>query len=199
VIRTELADGGWLEYEAAFITEPAATDLFDHLINAMAWRQESGRFGPTPRLTAWVADEGVSYAYSGIHHEPNPWTDRLTDLRSRLESRCRALFNSVLINRYRHGRDSMGYHADDEPELGENPIIASISLGATRRFRLRHNRSKASQAIDLEHGSLLVMGGTTQHFWQHALPKTAKIISERINLTFRQTALRRSGLRSTVR
>jgi alkylated DNA repair dioxygenase AlkB len=185
--RTHLTDGGWLDSDPTFLAGPARDALWHHLLADIDWRQERGRFGPTPRLTAWHADDGITYRYSGITHIATPWTPPLWQLKERLQSVLRAPFNSVLLNRYRDGRDSMGWHADDEPELGVNPVIASISLGAVRRFRLRHTASRETIALDLADGSLLVMAGTTQHHWQHSLAKTAKLCGERINLTFRQT------------
>lgn len=137
-----------------------------------------------PRLCAWFGD--AAYAYSGIEHQPLPWPTWLGPVRRRLEEACGAPFNSVLLNLYRNGRDSMGWHADDEPELGPNPAIASLSIGATRRFRLKHRRKLHSIGIDLGDGDLLLMRGETQHHWRHALPKTRKLVAARYNLTFRQ-------------
>jgi alkylated DNA repair dioxygenase AlkB len=169
---------------------PAEADrLFDALRRGSGWQQEEitlfGQRRLVPRLVAWHGDPGARYTYSGVAHEPLPWTPALLEVRARVESLTGQRFNSVLLNLYRDGRDGMGWHADDEPELGRDPVIASVSLGATRGFRLRHRRRRDTVPIDLEHGSLLLMKGPTQHHWVHALPKTARTVGERINLTFR--------------
>jgi alkylated DNA repair dioxygenase AlkB len=141
---------------------------------------------PIPRLTAWYGDQGKSYTYSGIEQHPEHWHPTLKLIKSKIEQIAQISFNSVLINLYRNGKDSVSWHSDDEPELGENPIIASVSFGATRRFYLRHKHSKNHKIdIDLASGSFLLMQGETQHFWQHQIAKTAKEIQPRINLTFR--------------
>jgi len=186
LLRFKLPDGGWLLHDPRFLTETYADALLAILRDTIPWHQEGSRGRLFPRLVAWCADPGVVYTYSGITHESSPWTPELLAIRERIEQVTKARFNSVLLNYYRDGRDSMGYHADDEPELGENPVIASISLGAARRFVLKHNRTGEKHEIVLEHGSLLVMGGTCQHFWKHSIPKTAKPVGPRINLTFRQ-------------
>ena len=138
-----------------------------------------------PRLTAWYGDQNMNYNYSGINNDPNPWTSELQGLKAKVEQATNATFNSVLLNQYRNGNDSVSWHADNEPELGLNPIIASVNLGATRVFKLRHNITKEVIKLELTHGSLLVMGGELQHYWQHAVPKTKKVLDTRINLTFR--------------
>jgi alkylated DNA repair dioxygenase AlkB len=146
-----------------------------------------GRELPAPRLSAWIGDAGASYVYSRVRHQPLAWTPTLSGLRVRLESELGLRFNSVLVNRYRDGRDSMGWHADDEPELGPAPVIASISLGATRRMRFRSRLPpRTGCAIDLASGSLLLMAGRTQQVYQHAVDKTSAALGERINLTYRQ-------------
>ena len=159
------------------------------------WRQEDilifGERRSVPRLVAWHGDPGTTYVYSGTAHEPVPWTADLQWIRARVEALTGQRYNSVLLNLYRDGRDGMGWHADDEPELGRNPVIASVSLGATRRFCLRHRRRKDLKLdLLLPHGSLLCMSGATQHHWVHALPKTRRPVGERINLTLRLVALR---------
>jgi alkylated DNA repair dioxygenase AlkB len=166
-----------------------ADRLFADLRRRIEWRGEEvvifGQRRAVPRLVAWHGDPGARYTYSGVAHEPLAWTAALREVLARVESLAGQRFNSVLLNLYRDGRDGMGWHADDEPELGREPVIASVSLGAARRFRLRHRRHRETTAIDLEHGSLLLMQGPTQHHWLHALPKTARPVGERINLTFR--------------
>ncbi|WP_035565058.1 alpha-ketoglutarate-dependent dioxygenase AlkB family protein [Hymenobacter sp. IS2118] len=181
-----------LLFDPAFLPLTEADALLAQLIREVAWEQRSIRmFGkelPQPRLTAWYGDPDAHYSYSGLAWEPQPWTPVLLQLRQRIEAATGAAFNSVLLNYYRNGRDSMGWHADDEPELGPVPAIASLSLGATRRFRLRPRAGLAAApyGLDLPTGSLLLMRGPTQQHWQHALPKTARPMGPRLNLTFRQ-------------
>ena len=166
--------------------------VYDRLLKETPWQQDViklyGREILIPRLQAWYGDKHCQYSYSGIQLSPHPWTPLLQDLKEQVESACKAKFNSVLLNLYRDGQDSNGWHSDDEPELGEQPVIASLSLGATRRFRLRHRQQKATPPIslDLEGGSLLVMAGETQKYWQHCITKTRKPVGPRINLTFRK-------------
>jgi len=146
-----------------------------------------GKWVNQPRLMAWYGDQNAVYTYSGLKNNPKPWNDVLTLVRQNLQDTLGVNFNSVLCNLYRDGNDSMGWHQDNEPELGAEPVIASVSLGATRRFRLRHKFNKAIKpiSIDLEHGSLLVMQGKTQEYWQHQIPKTKRSVNSRINLTYR--------------
>lgn len=150
-----------------------------------------GRWVDSPRLSCWMGDADAHYRYSGADFQPHPWASALLALRERLQLACGGRFNSVLANRYRDGRDSMGWHSDDEPELGPTPLIASLSLGATRRFLLRR-RDDPTQKLEylLGHGDLLLMQGHCQRDYQHALPKTARVSGERINLTFRQVSAR---------
>ena len=168
-----------------------ADALLAALLTGIDWQQEDivlfGERRRVPRLVAWHGDPGTTYTYSGTGHEPLPWTPTLQDIRGRVESLTSHSFNSVLLNRYRDGRDGMGWHADDEPELGHEPAIASVSLGATRRFKMRPRRRRDAVAtIELAHGDLLLMAGATQHAYVHALPKTTRPVGERINLTFRR-------------
>jgi alkylated DNA repair dioxygenase AlkB len=145
-----------------------------------------GRPVMQPRLTAWIGDAGAVYRYSGTRNEPAPWPEALSELRARVSDVAGVPFNSVLCNLYRSGTDSMGMHSDSEPELGRNPVIASLSLGAVRRFQLRHRKRKGVRLdLDLPDGSLLVMRGALQHFYRHGVPKQPSILGERINLTFR--------------
>ena len=176
-----------------FLSPERAAAYLRELETTIAWRQEPirlfGREVMQPRLTAWYGDPGTRYGYSGLRLAPLPWTPALLDLRARVETAAAARFNCVLLNRYRHGQDSMGWHADDEPELGAAPVIASLSLGATRRFRLRPRDAQrpphAPVTLALTSGSLLLMRGPTQQYWQHAVPKTARPTAPRLNLTFR--------------
>jgi alkylated DNA repair dioxygenase AlkB len=182
----QVADGGTIFYDETFLNRDEADALFAHLKQVVPWRQEKTSWGNAfPRLTMYYADPGVTYSYSGVTHEVAGWTPQLEHVRRRIEEVARTTFNSLLLNYYRDGSDSMGYHADDEPELGANPIVPSVSLGACRRFVLKHNRTKEKLIWDLGHGSLMIMGGTLQHFWKHALPKVKENVGERINLTFR--------------
>ncbi len=184
--RHQIADGGVLLYHPHFLAPREADALLADLKARAPWKQEISQFGrPFPRLTAYHADPGVTYRYSGVEHQAAPWPDFLVPIRRRVEEAAAAPFNSLLLNYYRDGSDSIGYHSDDEPELGLNPIVPSLSLGATRRFVLRHTRTREKLTFDLTHGSLLLMAGTTQHHWQHAVPKTSAAVGERINLTFR--------------
>jgi alkylated DNA repair dioxygenase AlkB len=167
------------------------SDIFlSELYSNTKWRQDTikmfGKLIPLPRLTAWYGDEGKSYTYSGIEQHPEPWTPTLTLIKSKIESVVNVKFNSVLLNLYRDGKDSVSWHSDDEPELGENPIIGSVSFGGTRSFSFRHKQNKDRKIeIDLTHGSFLLMRGGTQHYWQHQIAKTTRPVKPRINLTFR--------------
>ncbi|MFD2784237.1 alpha-ketoglutarate-dependent dioxygenase AlkB family protein [Hymenobacter rubripertinctus] len=177
--------------DAAFLAPAAAAALLAHLTCDVPWQQQPIRlFGKQvmqPRLTAWYGDPAATYQYSGLRLEPLPWTAPLLQLRRRVEAAAGTRFNSVLLNLYRSGQDSMGYHADDEPELGSAPVIASLTLGATRTFRLKPRPGVAAEALSLPltSGSLLLMRGPTQQNWLHALPKTARPVGPRLNLTFR--------------
>jgi len=176
-------------YQPGWLPPAVAGALMQRLLREIPWTQHQvrmfGRELPSPRLSAWIGDADAVYTYSRVRHQPAPWTPALAQLRERLQVELGARFNSVLANRYRDGRDSMGWHADDEPELGREPLIASISLGAVRRMRFRARDRSAVAAIDLADGSLLLMGGRTQTLYQHAVDKTCADTGERINLTFR--------------
>lgn len=178
-----------IRYWPGFLPPEEADALLVRLLNDISWQQDRirlfGREHLIPRLQAFLADPGVDYTYSGLRMAGEPWLPALLPLKQRLEDLCRQPFNALLLNLYRDGQDCMGWHADNEAELGTNPTIASISLGAPRRFRLRHNASRDTHALTLEHGSLLLMAGPTQHHWQHSLPRTRRCQTPRINLTFR--------------
>jgi len=139
-----------------------------------------------PRLQAWYGDKGMDYSYSGIILTAKPWPPVLLELKQQVENKCQSSFNAVLANLYRDQDDTVGWHSDDETELGKNPVIASVSFGDERNFQLKHKDSGEKLTIPLTSGSLLVMAGETQHYWQHCLPRTKKMKSSRINLTFRQ-------------
>ncbi len=163
---------------------------YDEFLSSCPWRQDEllvyGRQYPTPRLTSWHGD--VPYTYSGLTMAPEPWSPSLLEIKNHIQILTGAVFNSVLLNLYRDGNDSMGWHQDNEMVLGENPVIASVNFGQTRRFRLRHKTIKGEAvSIDLPDSSLLIMDGPTQHHWQHSVPKTKKIVRPRINLTYRWT------------
>jgi alkylated DNA repair dioxygenase AlkB len=164
--------------------------LFQELLLKIPWQQDDikvyGKVHSQPRLTALFGNEGKTYSYSNIKMQPHAWNPILQNLKQKTEALSGTEFTTVLLNLYRDGKDSNGWHADNEKELGINPVIASMSFGAERYFHLQHNIDKNLKVkILLEHGSLLVMKGTTQHFWKHQIPKTTKSIGSRINLTFR--------------
>lgn len=183
---------GTLAYDPDFLGVKESRSLREYLIESVPWKQEPikifGKELMQPRLTAWYGDQDTAYSYSGIVMEPLVWSEMLLDLKKRIESFAQAPFNSVLLNYYRDGQDSMGWHSDNEPELGQNPVIASLSLGGVRRFHLKHRQRKELETIrmDLLDGSLLIMGGAMQHHWLHQISKTKKAVSGRINLTFRE-------------
>lgn len=162
------------------------------LLSEISWQQDTlwiaGREVLVPRLQCWMGDLGSNYGYSGIRLEPEPWNDLVLEIKADVEERSGQAFNSVLLNLYRDGRDSVSWHADDERELGADPVIASVSLGETRRFDLKHKTDKSRERLrlDLPHGSLLIMGKGIQNNWLHQIPKSNYVSSPRINLTFRQ-------------
>ena len=177
-------------YYPKFFDKENADKIYTELLQEIAWQQDNitifGKTHPQPRLTALYGNEGKPYSYSNITMQPNPWNTLLQKIKYLIEATTECQFTTVLLNQYRDGKDSNGWHADNEKELGTNPIIASLSFGAARVFQLKHNTiADAKKSIVLEHGSLLLMKGSTQHFWKHQIPKTAKPIGNRINLTFR--------------
>jgi len=182
--------GALLRLAPDYLAAHHADALLHELTIAIAWEQHRvrlfGRTLPAPRLSCWIGDPGAAYTYSRVRFTPRPWPSALQALRARLQHDCGTRFNSVLANLYRDGRDAMGWHSDDEPELGAAPLIASLSLGAPRRFLLRPRAGGDTRALRLEHGSLLLMGGACQQLYRHALPRTRKPLGARINLTFRQ-------------
>lgn len=180
----ELADGGILFFDHNFLSPQIADAYFVTIRDQCEWEQKPGIFGHMqPRLIASYGDEGVTYRYSGTVNVALPWTPTLLEIKERIEA-VQGRYNYCLLNRYRSGQDSMGMHADNEPEMGN--VIGSLSLGATRTFRIRHNKTKESMSFPLGHGSLLIMAGTMQQFWKHEIPKTKRNVGERINLTYRQ-------------
>jgi alkylated DNA repair dioxygenase AlkB len=177
-------------YYPEFFDKEQADKIYSELLQEIAWQQDLitvfGKTHPQPRLTALYGNEGKPYSYSNITMQPHPWNTLLQKIKYHIETTTECQFTTVLLNQYRDGKDSNGWHADNEKGLGTNPIIASLSFGAERVFQLKHNTiANAKKSIVLEHGSLLLMKGSTQHFWKHQIPKTAKPIGNRINLTFR--------------
>ena len=177
---------GTLLYQDSFTSTP-----MEKILPEIDWRNDSitffGKTYPQPRLTAWYGDEGIEYTYSKIKMIAPGWTRELTKLKSELEETLETPFNSVLVNYYRNGLDHMSYHTDDEKSLGENPTIASLSFGATRKFYFKHRFKKdlSAKMIELNSQSLLVMKGEFQHFWLHKIAKSKSINLPRLNLTFR--------------
>jgi alkylated DNA repair dioxygenase AlkB len=179
-----------IEYYPNFFDAEKSKMLFDKLLNEIPWQQDNitvfGKTHPQPRLTCLFGNEGKPYSYSNIVMQPHHWNPLLMFIKNEIEEACLENFTTVLLNLYRDGKDSNGWHADNEKELGRNPVIASVSFGAERSFHLQHNTiTDAKLKITLENGSLLLMKGETQHFWKHQIPKTAKTLLPRINLTFR--------------
>jgi alkylated DNA repair dioxygenase AlkB len=182
----DICDGGKLLYDAALFTLAEADTWFTWLRENVPWRQEAVHGRPLPRLNAWFSDAGLRYSYSGVSHLGAGWPPELLDIKDRVEAAAGVLFNSLLLNRYRDGRDSIGFHTDAEPELGRDPVVATLSFGSERAFVLKHKRTRETITYRLGHGSLLVMGGASQHHWLHAVPKTESAVGERISLTFRR-------------
>ncbi len=177
-------------YYPKFFDKEQSDLIYTELLQDIAWQQDNitifGKTHPQPRLTALYGNEGKPYSYSNIKMQPHPWNSLLQKIKYYIEETTGWQFTTVLLNQYRDGKDSNGWHADNEKELGVNPIIASLSFGSERVFQLKHNTiADAKKSVVLEHGSLLLMKGSTQHFWKHQIPKTVKPIGTRINLTFR--------------
>lgn len=188
-IHLNLEDGEVIYYPECF-NKIEANTYFKILLETISWQQDTiTLFGKThlqPRLTALYANNSKSYSYSNITMQPKAFTKELLEIKQHIEAICNANFTTCLVNQYRNGKDSNGWHADNEKELGKRPIIASISFGVNRSFHLKHKTKKESKhKLNLEHGSLLIMKGATQENWLHQIPKTKKEVGERINLTFR--------------
>ena len=168
---------GIVEYRPSLFSSAESEELFGALLTTTPWQHDEvilfGQKRVLPRKVAWHGDGDFSYSYSGTSKTASPWSPALL------------LFNSCLLNLYHDGSEGMGWHSDDEKTLGRNPVIASVSFGAERIFKLKHRETKEVISVLLENGSLLVMKGETQHHWLHAMPKTKKITTPRINLTFR--------------
>lgn len=190
-VRWELIDGGLLELMPSFLPSDACVAWFERVRAAVPFERRQirilGRTVDQPRLSAWIGDPDAAYTYSGVRNEPLAWPDVLRELRDAVSAAAGSEFNSVLCNLYRDGRDSMGMHADAERELGLEPVIASVSLGAVRRFQLRHRKRKDARLdLDLPDGSLLIMRGALQRHYRHGVPKQPSVTLPRINLTFRK-------------
>jgi alkylated DNA repair dioxygenase AlkB len=189
-VRIRLLRGAWLDHDPAWLSPADADAALGALRDELAWEQREivlfGRRVLQPRLIAWAGDLG--YRYSGQTLEPRPFTPAARTLLARVVAAAGAPFNHVLVNRYRTGEDSMGLHADDEPELGPDPVVATVSLGEARRFVVRPRRKQDRERHDLwlRHGALLVMGGTCQRHYVHGVPRDAGARGERISLTFRR-------------
>lgn len=182
----------FIEYIPNFFSPRQASAYFQSLLEEIPWEQKQikifGRPVMEPRLTAWIGDPDAAYTYSGTQMLPQTWTPALLKIKESVEARTQQTFNSVLANLYRDGRDSMGFHSDDEKELGQTPWIASVSFGETRRLIMKHRASKTlpQKEYKLESGSLFIMGGSTQKLWKHGIPKETKPCGARVNLTFRK-------------
>jgi len=180
---------GIVNYYGKVMPVDKANHYFDILLNTIQWKNDEaiifGRHIITKRKVAWYGDEGYSYTYSNTAKQALPWTKELLELKSLTEELCGDKFNSCLLNLYHDGNEGMAWHSDDEKSLGKNTSIASLSFGAERKFGLKHRLSKEPIGLILEHGSLLVMKGATQTNWLHSLPKSTKIKTPRVNLTFR--------------
>lgn len=178
-----------IRYYPQFLPGSLADSLFTQLLSSLDWQTAQiklyGKWVKIPRLQAWYGDPLASYTYSGLHMQPLPWHRDLLTIKSTIEKALNQQFNGVLANLYRDGQDSMGMHADDEPELGQQPVIASLSLGEPRTLLFKHKMSAQKVKLPLAHGSLLVMAGTTQQYWQHGIAKSSQSLNARINLTFR--------------
>lgn len=185
---TKIENGEYL-YFPNFFSKSESDGFLKKMIEDIEWKQESmnmyGKEVQFPRLTAWYGDNDKPYSFSGITLQPKKWNEDLLQIKSKIQPIAEVVFNSVLLNLYRSGRDSISWHTDEEKELGPNPVIASVNFGATRKFQLKHMNTKEKLEIELSHGSLLIMQGELQHFWQHQVPKTSLELKERVNLTFR--------------
>ena len=187
-VKISLPDSDVVHFSGLF-SPSEADSLFAQLQQKVTWQQEKiklyGQVHDLPRLTAWYGDPAKTYIYSGITVRSLEWITPLLEIKRRIEGISDYSFNSVLLNRYRNGSDSVSWHADDEPELGQNPLIGSVTFGEARSFQMKHKSLDEKRKIILEHGSYLLMKGSTQHYWLHQIPKSKRAMGERINLTFR--------------
>ncbi len=187
--KQEVRDG-WIIWEPNFIDSINAHEYLSYFTTELPWLggkiQVFGKEYEIPRKQVFFADDDLSYSYSGKTLPKSSWDEKVVEIKNSIESNLDDTFNACLANLYRDGNDSNGWHSDNEKELGINPLIASISLGETRRFYLKHNKTKEKISLDLSHGSLLIMGGALQHHWKHHVPKSKKEMRPRVNLTFRK-------------
>jgi alkylated DNA repair dioxygenase AlkB len=188
-----LPSGGDVRYWGPIFDPAESETVFEKLFREIPWSHEEvvlfGKLHVTSRKVAWHGDPGSDYTYAGRRKQPAPWTEILRALKTRVEKAAECHFNSCLLNLYQSGAEGMGWHRDDEPELGQEPVIASLSFGAERRFLFRRDQSAQTVEVRLENGSLLIMRGATQRHWKHSLPKALRVREARINLTFRQIHL----------
>ncbi|TCK66785.1 alkylated DNA repair dioxygenase AlkB [Winogradskyella wandonensis] len=180
-----------LIYYPNFLSKQEADQLFDTLKQETDWQEDDikifGKVYKQPRLTTLYGENNQPYAYSSITMNPKPFTHEVKAIKTKIETKTEHQFNTVLLNLYRNGNDSNGWHADNEKELGKNPVIASLTIGEERPFHFKHRKFKEERhKLILKHGSLLIMKGAMQHHWLHQIAKTKKAIGERINLTFRK-------------
>ncbi len=190
-VKSLLPKDGEALYYPHFFSPEESQNFYQILMSEILWKQEPikifGKLIMQPRLTAWYGDPTKTYRYSGIEMTPQPWTSTLEIIKSKIEKVSAVNFTSVLLNQYRNQTDSMGWHRDNEKELGKNPTIGSVSFGAPRTFRFRHYHDhKIKTEIELENGSFLLMRGASQNLWEHSVPKRSKVLDTRINLTFRK-------------
>ncbi|MEH6457678.1 MAG: alpha-ketoglutarate-dependent dioxygenase AlkB [Cocleimonas sp.] len=180
---------GEVYYFGTLIDDAKAQSLLSDLLTNISWEHDElviyGKHITTKRKTAWYGDSQLKYSYSNTTRIALPWVPVLAELKKLVEQQSQSTFNSCLLNLYHAGDEGMAWHSDDEKELGDQPNIASLSLGAERKFSFKHKGTKESVSLPLENGSLLLMKGATQRYWQHSLPKTTKVKEPRINLTFR--------------
>ncbi len=189
-IKNLLPKDGVVEVHPGFFTAEESDKLFARLLSNIQWQQDSMKFYGKqinlPRLTAWYGNNLKDYSYSGIDMNARPWTDDLLFIKQRVEQQAGMEFTSVLLNLYRHGNDSVSWHRDNEKVLRVNPVIASVSFGATRTFKFRHvDDHRLIRSVELSSGTYILMKGQTQHKWEHTIPKTSKPVDPRISLTFR--------------
>jgi len=188
--REILSDNGVVCYRESIWSSEQASRYVQHLRNHIPWYHQLYYGKPALRATAWFADAGVTYRYTGQEVVGNGWDTVISEIRDTVEAITQVKYNSVLLHRYPDGKSQMGWHSDDEPELGLNPVIASVSFGESRLFKLRHKLTNETRDYLLKHNSLLVMAGTLQHHWQHTVPSRSGVKNERFNLTFRFTTPR---------
>ncbi len=190
LIKNLLPKDGEVEIYPSFFTEEESESLFKHLLQEIEWQQDSmtfyGKQVNLPRLTAWYGESMKQYSYSGIDMNVKPWTEELLFIKNRVEENSGLKFTSVLLNLYRNGNDSVSWHRDNEKVLRVNPVIASVSFGATRTFKFMHiDDHRLVRTVELTNGMYVLMKGETQHKWEHTIPKTARRVNQRISLTFR--------------